>query len=112
MRRVRSRILARTAQRFVSASRVWDPKRCVRHFQFGPRSTALSDWMEAAAADARFKARARMLTFRNKVELKLQETCSGERAGSLGPRYVTFTFQKIGASNLSTSRTFFRNAVG
>ena len=34
------------------------------------------------------------------------------RAWSLGPRYVTFTFQKIGASNLRTSRTFFRNAVG
>ena len=26
--------------------------------------------------------------------------------------YVTFTFQKIGAPNLSTSRTFLRKAVG
>ena len=33
---------------------------------------------------------------------------------SLGPApaYVTFTFQKIGAPNLSTSRTFLRKAVG
>ena len=28
------------------------------------------------------------------------------------PAYVTFTFQKIGAPNLSTSRTFLRKAVG
>jgi hypothetical protein len=33
--------------------------------------------MEAAAADAPFKARAGMLTFRNKVELKLQEREQG-----------------------------------
>jgi len=29
-----------------------------------------------------------------------------------GPGYVTLTFQKIGATNCRTPRTFFRKAVG
>ena len=41
-----------------------DPKRAYWHCQIGPRSPAGSDCRGAAPADARFKARARMLIFR------------------------------------------------
>jgi len=73
----------------------------LRHFTatqhliaFGPKRTSTSrqEWPDQSRMTHRRRA--------------------AESAGSLGPRYVTFTFQKIGALNLRTSRTFFRKAVG
>jgi hypothetical protein len=63
------------------------------HVRFGPIADSCS------AAKRIRSRRGEQRTTRDKLEPS-------------GSAYLSFTFQKTGALNLRTSRTFFRNAVG